>query len=383
MEVFQMKFNLKKLLSYMLIISFITTLSACKNKNQDKPKEQDNEFEIKVAQNVIELYMNALMKEDLEGAKKLYTKELSQKSKDEGKSDLKVKGYSIDETSEIGKSGFFKIKVSRMSLTKPVTTLDESGIKVVKEGSDYKIDEVKSETQKEAFLEDNTLRIRSKNNIKTNLLIDTSSFPQYSFSKDDKGNLTKQKVPRSSYSVMNFGYEGERIAVSTFDKDSYIGIIKVDESTPTQGGAGGGAGGGGGAGDQSQGDQSKGGDKSGGTNVMGREKPLGKEMTSLDLIKDSKIEFMTFSSGEKFILVQYNKANVGRCIRVYNPDSGDFIKVRFEDQFAYGKVEIVFSSFDKDVLNFDVIQKDMKDKTASEQAGKYQMALKGFKIKRL
>lgn len=368
-----MKFNIKKLLSYILIMFVITTLSACKTKEQNKPKQQENEFEIKVAQNVIDLYMKALMKEDFEGAKKLYTKELSEKTKDEGKSDLKVKGYNIEETSEIGKSGFFKVKVARMNLSKPITTLDECSIKVVKEGSDYKINDVKNDTEKEAFSENNTLRIRSKNNIKTNLLMDKSSFPQYVFSKDDEGNLTKQQVPINNFSVMNFGYEGERIAISTFDKNSYIGIIKVDESTPTQGGAGGG--------DQSQGDQSKGG--AGGEIPIGREKPLGKELTSLDLIKDSKIEFMTFSNGEKFILLQYNKTNVGRCIRVYNTDSGDLIKVKFEDEYIYGKVEIVFSSFDKETLNFEVIQKDMKDKTASEQAGKYQMTLKDFKIKRL
>lgn len=373
-----MKLNIKKLLSYMLIIFFITTLSACKSKEQNKPKKQENEFEIKVAQNVVDLYMKALMKEDFEGAKKLYTKELSEKTKDEGKSDLKVKGYSIAETSEIGKSGFFKVKVARMNLMKPVTALDDCSIKVVKEGSDYKINDVKNETEKEAFLENDTLRIRSKNNIKTNLLMDKSSFPQYVFSKDDKGNLTKQQVPLNNYSVMNFGYEGERLVISTFDKDSYIGIITIDESTPTQGGATGS----GGNGDQPQGDQSKGGAKAGGT-AMGREKPIGKELTSLDLIKDSKIEFMTFSNGEKFILAQYNKTNVGSCIRVYNTDSGDLIKVKFEDEFAYGKVEIVFSSFDKETLKFEVIQKDMKDKMASEQAGKYMMDLKGFKIKRL
>lgn len=373
-----MNYNIKKLLCCMSILCFSFSAVSCKSKSEDKTKAQTNDFEIKVAQNVVDLYMKDLMKEDLEGAKKLYTKELVSKTKDEGKSDLKVKGYSIDETSEIGKSGFFKLKVARMDLAKPVANLDECSIKVVKDGTDYKISEVKNETEKEAFMEDSTLRVRSKNNLKTNLLIDSSSFPQYAFSKDDKGNLTKLQVPRYNYDVMNFGYEGERVAISTYDKDSYVGIIKIDESTPTQGG---GSGGGGGGGSQGQGDQSKGGGQSSGGMV--REKPIGKEMTSLDLIRDSKVEFMTFSSGEKFILVQYNKANTGRCIRVYNTDSGELIKQKFEDKFAFGKVEILFSSFDKEVLNFDVIQKDMKDKTAAEQAGKYQMTLKDFKIKRI
>jgi hypothetical protein len=371
---------MKKILSIGLITCLIVTFSACKTQKKETQKEQSNEFEIKVAQNVVDVYMKALMKEDIEGAKKLYTKELSEKTKETGKSDLKIKGYSIEETSEVGRSGFFKLKVTRMSLDKPIATLDECSIKVVKEGTDYKINEVKNETEKEAFLEEDSLRVRSKNNIKTNLLIDSSSFPQYAFAKDDKGNISKQIVPRNKFSVMNFGYEGERIAISSYDKDSYVGIIKIDESMATQGGGGGGGGGGEGEGEQG----GKSGDKKGAQGSMAREKPIGKEMTSLDLLKDAKVEFMTFSSGEKFLLVQYNKSDLGRCIRVYNTDSGELIKEKFEEKYPYGKVEIVFSSFDKDVLNFEVIQKDKNDKAAADLAGKYQMNLKEeFKIKRL
>ena len=375
-----MKYNhIKKLLSYILIFCALVTFTACKNQKKETQKEQGNNFEIKVAQNVVDVYMKALMKEDNENAKKLYTKELTEKTKETGKSELKVKGYSIEETSEVGRSGFFKLKVARMSLSQPIATLDECSIKVVKEGADYKINEVKNESEKEAFFENNTLRLRSKNNIKTNLLIDSSSFPQYTFAKDDKGNLSKQVVPRNKFSVMNFGYEGERIAISTYDKDSYIGIIKIDESMATQGGGGGGGGGGG-----DQGQAGGGGNNNETQGTMNREKPIGKEMTSLDLLKDAKVEFMTFSNGEKFLLVQYIKPNLGRCIRLYNSDSGELTKEKFEEKYPYGKVEIVFSSFDKDVVNFEVIQKDMNDKAAAEQAGKYQMNLKeDFKIKRL
>jgi hypothetical protein len=178
---------------------------------------------------------------------------------------------------------------------------------------------------------------------------------------------------------MNFGYEGERIAISSYDKDSYIGIIKIDESMATQGGAGGGQGGQGGG----EGGQGGEGGKQG-SQSMAREKPIGKEMTSLDILKDAKVEFMTFSNGEKFLVAQYIKPSLGRCIRIYNTDSGELSKEKLEEKYPYGKVEIIFSSFDKDVVNFEVIQKDMNDKAAAELAGKYQMELKeDFKIKRL
>lgn len=375
------RFNIRRLLSFVLILCIMTAITGCKKEEKEKTKEEANEFEIKVAQNIVEVYMKALMREDIESAKKLYSKELAQKTQEDGQSELKVKGYSIEETSEIGKSGFFKIKVARMNLNNPVATLDDCSIKVAKEGAEYKINDVKNETEKEAFLEHKTIRVRSKDNIKTSLLIETSSLPQYAFPKDDAGNLSKQIVPNKGFSVMNFGYEGERIAISTYDKDSFLGIIKIDESVATQGGGGTGGGGGESQGGGSQ--AGKSGGQQGGAASMAREQPIGKEMTSLDLIKDAKIEFMTFSEGEKFILAQYNKTDKGRCIRVYNADSGELIDFKFEEKYPYGKVEIIFSSFDKDALNYEVIQKDMNDQTLQDKVGKYQLDLKEFKAKRL
>lgn len=370
---------IKKLLSFILIPCIISTFISCKKEENKQPSNEANEFEVKVAQNVVDIYMKALMKDDLEGARKLYTSELAQKTQELGKSELKVKGYSIDEVSQIGKSGFFRVKVARMSMDKPAAALDECSIRVKKEGSEYKIDEVKNELEKEAFKENNSLRVRTKDNLKTNLLIESTSLPQYVFPKDDKGNLSKQVVPRNQFTVMNFGYDGERICVSTYDKDSYIGMIKIDESMATQGGEGNAGEG------QGQGEQ---GGKSGGQQgaqgaSMAREQPIGKEITSLDLIKDAKIEFMTFSEDEKLILVQYNKTDKGRCIRIYNTDSGELIPFKFEEKYPYGKVEVVFSSFGKDVLNYEVIQKDMNDQTLQDKVGKYQLDLKKFKEKKL
>lgn len=373
------KLYIKKLLSCILIPCILISFSSCKTQKKQETNEEAENFEIKVAQNVVNVYMKALMRDDYESAKKLYTKELAKKTQSAQDSDLKVRGYSIDETSEVGRSGFFRVKVARMSLDKPITTLDECSIKIIREGSEYKINEIENETEKEAFYENNTLRVRSRDNLKTNLLIDSSSFPQYAFPKDDEGNLSKELVPRNKFSVMNFGYEGEKIAISTYDKNSYIGVISIDESMAAQAGGGGGQG-------QGKGEQ---GGKSGGTGGQGqdpsmaREQPIGKEMTTLDLLNDSKVEFMTFSDGEKFVLVQYNKSNMGRCIRVYDTDSGELIPVKFEEKYPYGKVEIVFSSFDKDVLNYEVVGKNVNDETLQDKVGKYQMNLKDFKIKRL
>jgi hypothetical protein len=368
----------KRLACFVLIFIFAANFAGCKKQKKDAAKEE-NVFDIKIASNLLDVYMKALIKEDYEGAKKMYSKELQKNSKDMNGNDLKIKGYSIEETSEIGKTGFFKLRVARTNLDKPAAVLDSMSIKIIKEEQNYKIDDIKNETEKEAFIENNTIRVRSKNNISTNLMIDSASLPQYVFSKDDKANMYKQIVPRTNFGVISFGYQGDKAAISAYDKDSYIGIIKIDESLATQGGGDQGGGGGQGGGGQGKSDQNK-----GGQGQMAREKPIGKEMVNLDLIKDAKVEFLTFSMGEKNVVVQYSKANVGKCIRVYSSDSGDLIPVKFEEKYPYGKVEIIFSSFDKEVMNYEVTAKNPSDKSLQDVVGKYQLSLKkDYKIKKL
>lgn len=366
----------KSLAYFLLIFIFVGSFAGCKKQKTDVSKEE-NIFDIKIASNLVDVYMKALMKEDIEGAKKMYSKELQKSEKETSSNELKIKGYSIEETSEIGKTGLFKMKVARTSLDKPAAVLDNMSLKIIKEDQEYKIDDIRNETEKEAFYENGSIRIRSKNNLSTNLLVDSSSLPQYVFSKDDKANIYKQVVPRSKFSGINFGYQGEKAAIITYEKDSYIGIVKIDESLATQGG--GSDQGGGGGGDQGKGDQNK-----GGQGQMAREKPIGKEMVNLDLLKDAKVDFVTFSIGEKFAVVQYSKTNMGKCIRVYSSDSGELVPVKFEEKYPYGKVEITFSSFDKEALNYEVTAKNPSDKSVQDVVGKYQLSLKkDYKVKKL
>ena len=45
-------------------------------------------------------------------------------------------------------------------------------------------------------------------------------------------------VPIKEFSSINFSYEGEKLAVSTYNKNSFIGIVNIDESLAVQGDAG-------------------------------------------------------------------------------------------------------------------------------------------------
>lgn len=366
-----------KIISKILIVIMVTvvsnTLIGCSKSKKNEKAESSSNFDIKAAGNVADTYMKYLMKDDLENSKKLYSKELSKSPLSQENKNLKILGYNVSETNEVGKAGLFKVRVSRSDLTSSYASLDEYSIRIGKEDNDYKIKETNNVIQKEVFGEGEQVRVKNKNNANTNLVVDMDGLPNYTFSKDDKRNVDKIKVPKTKFGIMNLGYSGESLAISSYDKDVFVGVIKMDESLAVQGG-------------DNKDEEQKGGGKdkqNQGTGAMGKEKPIGKEITSIDILKNCKVEVINFSPEEKFITVQYAKSPSGRCIRVYKIDGGDIIPFKFEEKYPLDKVEVVFSSYDKESLNFDVVPKVEGDKSASDVIGKWQLSLKDFKAKKM
>ncbi len=350
---------------------YVLSFTACIKKEEEE-KAKTNTFEIQTATNVVESYMKFIMKEDYENGKKLYTKDLFLKVSNMPISDMKIKGYKVTESNEVGRSGIFKVRVTRTSMATSMSCLDEYSIKIVKDGAEYKISEVSSTPEKEAFLEGMSIRYRDKKNIKTNLIIDEAGIPKHAYSSEDAARLYKITVPIKKFSSINFSYEGEKLAVSTYNKDSFIGIVNIDESLAVQGEVGGQPGG-----------ASGGGESGGGSGVIAKEKPIGKELISVDLLLDSKVEFMTFSLDEKFLLVQYIKENMGKYIRVYKVDNGDIIPVNFEKDYPIENVEIVFSSFAEDAMTYEVIPKSKLSSSQIDIVGKWKLDLKTFTVDKL
>ena len=372
MKILYKLINKKRNSSMLIILVALTSIFLCVGCSADTKKQSiaENLFEIKSATIVVDKYMNDLMKNDMENAKKTYSSKLLKKSVNIQNTNLLIKGYNVDEVSELGSEGIFKIKVTRSDLKKAYAGLDEYKITVIKEGIDYKIDEIENSPEKEALLEDKGIRLKSKTNVKSNLIIDDAGLPVYAFSKDDKSNVEKIAVPRSNYGTLAFSYVGDSIAISTFDKNSYAGLVQIDESLAAQG--------------SSDSTGSTGSTQSnGGSNTPVKESPIGKEIISLDIIKDSKIEFMIFSLDEKFVAIQYEKTGKGKCLRLYKTSNGELISYDFEEKFPVNYVDITFSSFDKDVINFSVSKKTNAPETAHAYVGKWQLSLKDFNAKKI
>ncbi|APQ73441.1 hypothetical protein [Clostridium botulinum] len=368
----------KKIIIFLIFTTTISLFGCKKNKEDTKVT---NDFDIKIATNLLNSYMESLIEENMEGAQKLYSKKLKKdKIKKENK-DVKIKGYTTEQINEVGKSALFIAKVVSVNVKEPYTSVEEYKIRVIKEENEYKIDEVNISMDKEAFTKNNRIRYRNKNNVKTELIIKPSTLPDYSYAKDDKANIEKLTVPKKNIGPMSLSYSENFIAISTYDKNSYIGIITIDESKAVQGG-------------QDQGDQGGQGEQGGAgggetrqeaTDIMEEigEKPIGKEISSLDLLKGSKIDFMVFSPDEKFIAVQYETSDKTKNTRIYQADSADIIPFKMEDKFPLNKVNVTLSSFATDSIIFNVSSKEKNDKNLTEFIGKWQLDLKEFKVKKM
>ncbi|MBU3190903.1 hypothetical protein K9O30_15940 [Clostridium bowmanii] len=358
---------MKKILCCLLVLFYVLSFTACvKKEEEEKPKV--NAFEIKTATNVVNNYMDFIMREDYESGKKLYTKELLGKSLDFQLSEMKIKGYKVTESNEVGRSGVFKVRITRTSMDSSSSCLDEYSIKVVKDGAEYRISEITNAPQKEAFVEGIGIRFRDKKNVKTNLIIDEAGFPKYMYSRDDGAQLYKLMVPLKEFGAINFSYEGEKLAISTYKTNSFIGVVNIDESLAVQGDA------------AKSGAQAS---EGGGSGAVAKEKPIGKELIPIDLLLNCKVEFMTFSLDEKFLLVQYTKKNIGKCIRVYQVDNGDMIPINFEKDYPIEKVQIVFSSFGEGTMIYEVIPKTNVSNSETDIIGKWKLDLKDFTVDKL
>ncbi|WP_040214255.1 hypothetical protein [Clostridium polynesiense] len=361
-------------LTAFILIAFLTACSCNVSKDSGK---MPLKFDTKEAVKTAESYLSLIAAEDYKEADSLCSKELKGKSSDIKPSDLKVISFNQDMLNEMGESILIRFKVNRIIEGKPRADLDNCSIRVVKEGNQYKISEVKSENEKEAYVEGRALRQRRKDEAKSSPIIRLHRLPREMYPKNNKADINKAAIPNKEFSAVNFSYKGERIALSTFDKDSYLAVISIDDSMETvKDGMSGGESPQGSQGGQ----QNEGGD--GFREDLSMEKPIGEKITSIDLLQNSRVNSMVFSRDEKILMVEYIEEGKGSSLNLYKADSGDKIPLNLNSQFPGDKYNVKFISFEKDLMIF---QADIRDSEAlkDNKAGKYQIDLETFNIKRL
>ena len=202
-------------------------------KNNESTKE---DFSIEKAEKLVKEYMNYVVKGDIDKLSGFYSKDIKKQSMSQN-SNLKVVGYNIEDISEVGVKGILKVKVNRIDNNGSYCSLDEYTLEVINEEQSYKISEITSSNFKEASVEQNQIRTRIKDKTKAYLICNLYDMPTYAFSTEDKTKINKMQVSKDSFGLINFNYDGDKIAIATKGKNSLLSVVDIDESLDNEEGS--------------------------------------------------------------------------------------------------------------------------------------------------
>lgn len=353
---------MKKILSVLAILVIIVSFASCKEEKIEDVKKKD-EYEVEEARKTVKGYLENLINGDLNKSNEFLADSIKASNTAENVDSMIINGFKIEEINESEDKAFFTVKVTKQDKNSSKAILSKYLMKVKKENMEYKIEEINNSLQREVFSFNDTLRIRFENGAETNLLVEMDGIGNYLYPKDDKAKLNMKKVPKKIFTLTSFAYEGDLIAITTEDENTFVGIVNIDETIQTAGE-----------------DKEKEPQEDGGKGVKLKEKPMGKNIIACDLLMDSKITRLVFSLDEKFIMAQYVKNDNIKCFRVYSTESGDLIPIKLEEEFPLNSIDIIFRNFEEDVLYFDVVDKNDADE---EYIGRWQIDFKEMDLKKV
>lgn len=365
----------KKILSLTSLLIFILMLfSACSNTEYN---EEDIEiFSLKKSFELAEQYLGLIKNNNIEEANKLCTQKLIDNNKKilTGTSDIIA--FAPDDVIESSKSAFITFNVIRNSQSEPKCDLDNYAIKVIKEGDNYKIDEIKAINLKQVFVRNKSLRMISEDGGKSDLIISLNNIPKDDYLKENELMLYKEKVPSDKFGPVSLGYKGKKIAISTISENrAFISIAFIQESKEAQGGA------------NSQG-ESGGNTQQQGGNVENNledlvDKPIAKKVIHVDLLNDVTLNNLVFTQEERYLIVEYLNSNEVKRMKVYNSASGDLVDLNFDEIIPSDKYNIELIEFKKDQFKIKVIPKSGVKDINEDILGEYNVGIESKVIKKI
>lgn len=399
---------MKKIFSGIICFCIFISTFGC-NISHVKQSSELKEFDIEKAFQVVNQYMVANMKNDVNEMEKFYSSAFKKDNSTKPQQDVIINGYRFDEVNQAQSMADINVRVTKINTKIPYASLEIQDFKVIKEKNDYKIKSIDIENQNESFetyannnnqntsngsnnnqnmlngsnnnqnaLSGRQIRVRLRNNVKTNLVTNFQGIPKYYYTQDDKARITKIPVTLGQFGVTAFAYGGTIEAITTKGDNPFIEIVHFDESMATQGGTGGSDSGGGGS-------SSGGGTAGGGVNQAQPETPISKDIMPIDIIPGAVINNMVFSQDERYLAIQYSKPNLGNSIRIYLNKNGKIISFQFEKNYPMDKVDVKIINFVEDGLIYNVEPRDGKanDNSIKNIIGTWQIDMKKYKPKRI
>ena len=364
----------RKFLSLTSLLLFLLMMFSGCSKVQYKAEDIDI-FNLKEAFELAEEYLTLIKDNNIEEANNLCTENLISNNKTISTGTSDIIAFAPDNLIESSKSAFITFNVIRNSSSEPKCDLDNYAIKVIKDGENYKIDEIKAINLKQVFVKNKALRIIGEEGGKSDLVVSLNNMPRDSYLKENELMLYKEKVPAERFGPVSLGYKGNKLAISTISGNrAFISIAYIQESKEAQGAI-------------SQSDQGGGGNQQSSNEESSLEglldKPIAKKVIPLDMFNEVKIDNLVFTHEERFLIAEYINSSSVKRMKVYNSASGDLIALDFDEMFPEDKYNIELIDFKKDEFNINISSKNGNNDIDSEIIGEYKVDVEGKEIKKV
>jgi restriction endonuclease S subunit len=141
-----------------VIILIILTLTSC-SKIENKNDVVINLFDMQRANNIAKDYLNNIISGDFNAASNLLSEDLLKSNNNISEGVSKIISFKSDESIEGNNYGYFIYNIVRSSEVEPKSDLENITFKVKKQNNEYKIDEIKSKSEKEIYTNGIGLRV--------------------------------------------------------------------------------------------------------------------------------------------------------------------------------------------------------------------------------
>lgn len=359
-------FNVKGILSSILILTVSILISCSKVENQEEVNL--DLFDVFKGKDLATSYLINIRNGDVSKANEICDKELVSKNVSISEGVSNITGFQLDKTIASSEFAYYIFNVIRDSNAEPKSDLESYTIKVNRNGDNYTIGEIKAKPERELYIKNNSLRIIGEKGGKSNLVISLNNIPKDTYLRANKIMLYKEKVPNNNFGKVVLGFTGEKVAISAIDdRNAFICIAYIDD-TLMQGGTD----------TVSQSNEPQNSSLSQLQEVL--EKPVTSKVVAVDLLNDSQIDDFIFSKEDTNIAVNYKDKNGINRLNIYKTDDGETVDTKFDEVFNKDIYNIKAQYFDEDKVIFDVYK---TDNIADDITGKYSLNLKSSEMIKL
>lgn len=359
----------KKVISLCMLLFSLFNFTACERTENTEVKV--DLFDSEKALDISKDYLFNIKNGNIEGANKLCTEELLKGNVNIGEGISEITSFDKEKSVEGNNFAYYIYNIIRTSSAEPKSDLESLTIKVEKIADQYLINEVKSQSKKELFVDGKYLRILEEEGSNSNLVVSLNSIPKDTYVSENDIMLYKTKVPNEAFGKVGLSFTGKKVAISTEGQEQvYICVANIEDSITTF-----------------LADNSSAAGGSSGDNTMSEleelfEKPIAKKIVSLDLLKNCQISNFIFSKKEDSLAVVYSNDNGVRRINIYNANEGDMISKAINEEFNEAEYNIDEVGFNAEEFIFNV-SKVNSEGNSDEKEGKYSFDVESYEIKKL